>query len=87
VAGKALERPAEIRLDEVEPSQPLPLKEGLLRDLAGDRPVDVLGVNPVVYSVPELEREIKDLAAIRKNTDLSKLAIGKIVFDTEDRIE
>ncbi len=87
VAGKALERPVEIRLDEVEPSQPLPLKEGLLRDLAGDRPVDVLGLNPVVYSVPELEREIKDLADIRKKTDLSKLAIGKIVFDTEDRIE
>jgi hypothetical protein len=87
VAGKALERPSEVRLDEVEPSQPLVLKEQLLRDLAGDRPVDVLGVNPVVYSVPELEREIRDLAQIRKNTDLSKLAIGKVVFDTEDRLE
>jgi hypothetical protein len=87
VAGKVLERPADIRLDAIEPSQPLPLKEGLLRDLAGDRPVDVKGLNPVVYAVPELEREIKDLAAIRKNTDLSKLAIGKVVFDTEDRLE
>ena len=87
VAAKVLERPAVIRLDQVEPSQPLPLKERLLRDLAGDRPVEVTGVNPVIYAVPDLQREIEDLAAIRRNTDLSKLTLGKIVFDSEDRIE
>jgi hypothetical protein len=87
VVAKALEKPTEIRLDQVEQSEPLPVKEGLLRDLAGDRPVDINGLNPVVYSIPELQREIQDLIEIRKTTDLSKLAIGKIVFDSEDRLE
>ena len=42
---------------------------------------------PLVFAVPDFEREQKDLEEVRRNTDLSKLAIGKVVFDTEDRIE
>lgn len=91
-------KPTDIRLDLVEPDHPRnaprkpgtereSLKENLLRDLAGDRPVDVQGTKPTVYSIPELEAEARDLAQVRKNTDLSQWAIGKVVFDTEDRIE
>lgn len=87
VALKVLDKPTDIRLDQVGSSEPQTLKEGLLRDVAGDRSVDVRGVDPAVYAVPDLQREIADLAQIRKNTDVSKLAIGKVVFDSEDRIE
>lgn len=87
VAAETLAKPTEIRLDQVAPSEPLTVKEGLLRDVAGDRNVDVLNVNPVVYSIPDLQREIEDLSEIRRKTDVSKLAIGKVIFDSEDKIE
>jgi hypothetical protein len=98
LVAAVLAKPTEIRLDLVEPDneknapgKPGPareaLKESLLQDLAGERALDVKGTEPLVYSVPDLEREKKDLDEIRRNTDLSKLAIGKVVFDTEDRLE
>jgi hypothetical protein len=93
-----LAQPTEIHLDRIQsdsektaPGKPGPeresLKESLLRDLAGDRNIDVQGTGPFVYSVPDLGREKKDLEAIRRTTDLSKLTLGKVVFDTEQKIE
>jgi hypothetical protein len=97
VVAAALGRPLEIRLDQVEsdselsapgkPADRLALKESLLRDLAGDRSIEVKSSSPLVYAVPDLEREKSDLEQIRRTTDLSKYAIGKVVFDTEERIE
>jgi hypothetical protein len=97
VVAAVLARPTEIRLDLVEsdnelnaPGKPADrpaLKESLLRDLAGDRTVDVKGTEPLVFAVPDLEREKADLERIRQSTDLSKHALGKVVFDTEERIE
>jgi len=98
VVAAILQRPTEVRLDQVDsdhernaPGKPGPerqaLKESMLRDLAGSRNVNVVTDQPLVFSVPDLDREAKDLEALRKNTDLSKLALGKVVFDTEDRLE
>jgi len=98
VVSAVLARPTEIHLDQVQPTdeknapgKPGPqreaLKEALLQDLAGERSVDVKSMDPPVFAIPDLEREQKDLEEVRRTTDLSKLAIGKIVFDTEDRIE
>jgi len=98
LVAAVLDRPNEIRLDQVEPDnernapgKPGPervaLKETLLRDLAGERSVEVISTDPMTFAVPDLEREKKDLEDVRKNTDLSKLEIGKIVFDTEDKLE
>ena len=93
-----LAKPMEIRLDQIQSDSEKnaaekpgadreALKESLLRDLAGDRSVDVQGSGPFIYSIPELEREKKDLAEIRRTTDVSKLAVGKVIFDTEQKIE
>jgi hypothetical protein len=98
IVATVLAKPQEIRLDLVQPSgendapgKPGPgreaIKEAILRDLAGERSLDVLGSDPLVYAVPELERETRDLAEVRRTTDLSKLALGKVVFDTEDRVK
>ena len=98
VVASALARPMDIRLDQVQPSdeksapgkpgrQREALKEAMLMDLAGERSVDVKNADPPVFAVPDFEREQTDLEELRRNTDLSKLAIGKVVFDTEDRIE
>lgn len=98
VVTAVLAKPQEVRLDTIESDSELnapgkpgaareALKEGLLRDLAGSRPIDVVSSEPLVFSVPEVEREKADMASIRRTTDLSKLALGAVVFDTEDRIE
>jgi len=90
--------PTEIRLDQIQPDdernapgKPGPereaLKEVLLRDLAGDRSLEVKGSEPLVYSIPDLGGEMADMEETRRKTDLSKLALGKVVFDTEDRVE
>ena len=96
--SRVLATPTAIRLDQVEPDteknapgKPGPereaLKERLLRDLAGGRQVNVQGEAPFVYAIPDLEREKADLAEIRRTTDLSKLTLGKVVFDSEERLE
>ena len=59
----------------------------MLRDLAGSRSLEVKTTEPLVFAVPDLDRERKDLEEVRKNTDLSKLALGKVVFDTGERLE
>lgn len=93
-----LSKPTQIHLDQILPDSERNaagtagperdvLKESLLRDLAGERNIEVSGEAPFVYAIPDLEREKKDLEQIRKTTDLSKLALGKVVFDTEDKIE
>ena len=98
LVASVLAQPTEIRLDRVvgdseatAPGKPGPeresLKEAMLRDLAGDRSLDVTSAEPLVYAIPDLEREKKDLEQVRRNTDLSKLALGKVVFDTEQRLE
>lgn len=98
IVAAVLAQPREVRLDQVQPTseadapgKPGPqreaVKEGILRDLAGDRSIDVVAAAPLTYAVPDIEREKKDLEEIRRTTDLSKLALGKVVFDTEDRVE
>lgn len=98
IVAAVLSRPLEVRLDQVQPEAATEapgkpgvereaIKEGILRDLADDRAIDVLSASPLVYSVPELEREKKDLEEVRRSTDLSRLALGKVVFDTEERVE
>jgi hypothetical protein len=98
VVAAVLARPTEIHLEQVQPDseknapgKPGPereaLKESLLRDLAGERSLDVKGTEPLVFALPDLEREKKDLEEVRRTTDLTKLAIGKIVFDTSDKLE
>jgi len=98
LVAAVLARPTDIHLEQIQPdsernspgkpgAEREALKESLLRDLAGDRSLDVRGEAPFVYSIPDLEREKKDLEEIRRTTDLSKLALGKVVFDTEDPIK
>jgi len=98
LAAAILAKPQEIHLDQIQPASELEapgkpgpireaIKEQVLRDLAGDKAVEVLGTEPLVYAVPDLAREKADLQEIRRKTDLSTLALGKVVFDTEDRLE
>jgi len=98
IVTAVLARPQEIRLDQIQPAgeadapgkpgvEREAIKEGVLRDLAGDRTLEVTESSPLVYAVPDLEREKSDLEAIRLSTDVSKLALGKVVFDTEERLE
>lgn len=98
IVRAVLAQPQAVRLDQVQPAseaeapgKPGPereaIKEAALRDLAGERSLDVVSTEPLVYAVPELEREKHDMDKVRKATDLSKLALGKVVFDTQDRLE
>ncbi len=98
VVRLVLKNPAEVHLEQVVPASELDapgkpgpqreaLKEQLLRETAGERAIDVSGTGPYVYSIPDLEREKSDLEFVRKSTDLSKLSIGKVIFDTEDKLE
>lgn len=98
LANAILAKPQEIHLDQIQPTgetdapgKPGPareaIKEQVLRDLAGDKAVEVVSSTPLVFAVPDLERETSDLREIRRTTDLSSLALGKVVFDSEDRIE
>jgi len=97
LVSAVLQRPTEIRLSDVEsdreenaPGKPgaprEALKEAMLRDLAAGRNLEVVSAQPLVYSLPDLDREQKDVETLRQKTDLSKLALGKVVFDTEDRV-
>jgi len=97
VVAAVLARPTEIRLDQVQPDSELnapgkpgpdreALKEAMVRDLAASRSVDVVSDQPLVFRIADLEREQADLARIRQTTDLSRLALGQVVFDTEDRV-
>ena len=67
-----------------KPAERKKLKEVLLRDIAGDRVVDIKSNEPLVFSIPEIAKAKADLEKIRDNTDISKLMVGGVVFDTED---
>jgi hypothetical protein len=86
VVAAVLARPVGFPVDQL-PSDGVSDAQAMVHDLAGSRSVDVVSDQPLVYSIPDLEREQKDLEQVRQETDLSKLALGKVVFDTEDRLE
>jgi len=48
--------------------------------------IEISQEGKTVYSFNELKREKQALEKYRKNVDMSRLYIGKTVFDTEDRV-
>ena len=94
VVSRILARPKQIELT-VEPDSARnapgkpgqdrqKLQEDMLRDLADQRSIEVIGEAPSLkYAVPELEAEQFDLDKVRAKVDPSQFALGKVVFDTE----
>ncbi|NNM53801.1 MAG: hypothetical protein HKM05_03665 [Spirochaetales bacterium] len=93
VVARILARPKQIELT-VEPDsernasghpgqERQQLQESILREVADQRPVEVIGEAPHFYfAVPELEAEQFDLDKIRAQVDPSKFSLGKVVFDS-----
>lgn len=86
VVAAVLAKPIEFRVDQL-PADGTSDTPAMVHDLAGSRNLEVVSDQPLVYSIPDLAREQKDLDAVRQSTDLSKLALGEVVFDTEERLE
>jgi len=96
--SRVLENPNAIRLDSLEPvserdavSKPGPvreaIKEKLLRELADSRTLEVDGENPVIYRLPDLAREKKDITELRLATNTDDYRPGAVVFDTSKPVE
>lgn len=97
VVTSVLRKPLEVRLDLIEsdnernaPGKPgaprEKLKETIVQDLVGNRTLDVVQTDPLVLRAPDLVLENEDMASLRQKTDTSRYQLGKVIFDTEDRV-
>lgn len=91
---KVISRPEEVDLEEIQPesraelsvpiSQLKTVKEKMFLDLVLERHVEVVSSpgGSMLYVVPDLKREKKDMEKIRSSLDMGKYRLGAKVFDT-----
>ncbi len=60
------------------------VRENTLKELGTTKGVDIEETpdGKPLYSYPEIDRELKDMAAFRKSLDVSQYKLGKTVFDS-----